>query len=100
MFFLGLYGRGLNINEALWGLWLFPFGVLVIRSGLIPRILGVLLIVNGFAYLALSFSSLLLPAYASVVSRFALPAQFGELWIMLWLLIKGAKVEPVAVAET
>jgi hypothetical protein len=57
-----------------------------------------LLIVNCFAYLALSLTSLLLPNYASVVSRFALPAQFGELWIMLWLLIMGAKVEPVTAA--
>jgi hypothetical protein len=98
MLFLRLHGQGNVINEIFWGLWLFPFGVLVMRSRFLPRILGVLLIVNGFAYLALSFSSLLLPAYASVVSRFALPAQFGELWIMLWLLIKGAKVEAVAVA--
>ena len=99
MLFLRLHGQGNVINEIFWGLWLFPFGVLVMRSRFLPRILGVLLIVNGFAYLALSLSSLLLPAYASVVSRFALPAQFGELWIMLWLLIKGARVEPLAVAD-
>jgi hypothetical protein len=98
MLFLRLYGQGIVINEIFWGLWLFPFGILVMRSGFLPRILGVLLIVNGFAYLAVSLTSLLLPDYASVVSRAAFPAQFGELLIMLWLVIKGAKVQPLAAA--
>jgi Domain of unknown function (DUF4386) len=98
MVFLGLHGQGLVINEIFWGLWLFPFGVLVMRSGFLPRILGVLLIVNCFAYLAASLTSLLLPEYASVISRAILPALTGELWIALWLLIKGAKVQPLAAA--
>jgi hypothetical protein len=57
-----------------------------------------LLIVNCFAYLAASLTSLLLPDYASVVDRAILPALTGELWIALWLLIKGAKVQPLAAA--
>src|SRR3989338_1524927 len=32
MLFLRLHGQGLVINEMFWGLWLFPFGVLVMRS--------------------------------------------------------------------
>jgi hypothetical protein len=96
LFFLGLHGQGLVVVEIFWGLWLFPFGILVMRSGLIPRILGVLLIVNGFAYLAASLTSLLAPAYSGVVNRFALIAETGELWIMLWLLIKGVKVQQLA----
>jgi hypothetical protein len=100
MLFLRLHGQGNVINEIFWGLWLFPFGVLVVRSGFLPRILGVLLIVNGFAYVALSLTELLLPSYSSLVERFAFPAQFGELWIMLWLLIKGAKVQPAVAAAS
>src|ERR1700682_6225272 len=98
MLFIRLHGQGILINEIFWGLWLLPFGILVMRSGFLPRILGVLLIINCFAYVALSLTSLLLPDYAGVVSRFVFPAQFGELWIMLWLVIKGAKVERLAVA--
>jgi hypothetical protein len=98
MLFVGLHGQGLVINEIFWGLWLFPFGVLVMRSGFLPRILGVLLIVNCIAYLAASLTWLLLPDYASVVDRAILPALTGELWIALWLLIKGAKVQPLAAA--
>jgi len=96
MLFLRLHGQGTVINEIFWGLWLFPFGVLVMRSGYLPRILGVWLIVNGFAYLALSFTSLLLPQYQDMVSRITFPALFGELAIMLWLVIKGAKLQPLA----
>src|ERR1039458_3749785 len=61
MLFLRLHGEGLVINEIFSGLWLFPFGVLVMRSRFLPRLLGLWLIVNGFAYLALSFTGLLLP---------------------------------------
>lgn len=93
--FLRLHGQGTVINEIFWGLWLFPFGVLVMRSGFLPRILGVLLIINGFAYVAMSLTSLLLPDHANVVSRITFPALFGELAIILWLLIKGAKVQPL-----
>ncbi|HSP14750.1 MAG TPA: DUF4386 domain-containing protein [Thermoanaerobaculia bacterium] len=101
MLFLRLYSQGIMINEIFWGLWLFPFGVLVMKSRFLPRILGVLLIVNGFAWMAVGLLSLLLPDYPSIVDQFARIAETGELWIMLWLLIKGAKVEslPAAVPE-
>jgi hypothetical protein len=100
MLFLRLRGQGLVVNEIFWGLWLFPFGLLVMRSGFIPRILGVLLIVNGFAYLVASLTSLLLPAYAGVVNQLLLIPETGELWVMLWLLIKGVRVQPLAAASS
>src|SRR5688500_6157030 len=46
MLFLRLHGAGLFIAQIFWGLWLIPFGLLVMRSGFIPRILGILLIAN------------------------------------------------------
>jgi hypothetical protein len=49
------------------------------------------LIINGFAYLAMSFTGLLSPQYEDMVSNIAFPAQLGELAFMLWLVIKGAK---------
>ena len=98
MLFIRLHSQGILINEIFWGLWLIPFGVLVIQSRFLPRILGILLLINGVAYVVISLTWLLLPDYAAAVERVALPAQFGELWIMLWLLIKGAKVETVATA--
>ena len=95
MLFLRLHSQGNVINEIFWGLWLFPFGVLVMRSGFLPRILGVWLIINGFAYVVLSFAGLLLPQYQDVAFRSAFPLLLGELAIMLWLVIKGAKVQPL-----
>ena len=96
MLFLGLRRQGLTIHEIFWGLWLFPFGVLVMRSGFLPRILGVWLIVNCFAYLVLSFPGLLLPQHQDMAFRIAFPVLFGEMAIALWLLIMGAKVKPLA----
>src|SRR5437763_4039194 len=70
--FLRLHGQGFVVVEIFWGLWLFPFGVLVIRSGFIPRFLGVLLFIAGFGYLASSFASLLLPWYRHLVDQFTM----------------------------
>jgi hypothetical protein len=91
MLFLRLHGQGAVINEIFWGLWLLPFGILVIKSRFLPRILGVWLIVNCFAYLALSFTGLLAPQYNQIVSKITFPILFGEMAIALWLLIVGAK---------
>ena len=90
--FLGLHGHGAVVATAFWGLWLFPFGILVIKSGFFPRVLGVLLMVAGFAYVASSVTTIVLPAYRQVVSRVMMPLYFGEIPIIFWLLIKGARV--------
>jgi len=98
MVFLRLHSSGLLVAQIFWGLWLFPFGILVYRSGFIPRVLGVLLILNGFAYPIQSFISFLLPQYADVVSRITLPVLFGEAAIILWLLIRGVRDQPLVKA--
>jgi hypothetical protein len=100
MLFLRLHHGGVVANEIFWGLWLFPFGLLVYRSRFLPRILGVWLIINCFAYLAVSFTGLLFPQYEARVFNSAFPAMLGELAIMLWLLIKGAKPQPLGVAAS
>ena len=93
--FLNLRGAGFDVAEIFWGLWLFPLGLLVYRSGFIPRILGVLLMVGCFAYLANSFTSLMLPQYEPAVSRWTSPIQLVEMLFMAWLVIMGAKPKPV-----
>ncbi len=89
--FLRFHSNGVAVSTAFWGLWLFPFGILIIRSGFLPRILGILLLVAGFAYLTSSLTSIVLPDYRRVVSRLMMPLYFGEVPIIFWLLIKGAK---------
>jgi len=90
MLFLKLRGEGLGVVQIFWGLWLFPLGLLVYRSGFIPRIFGALLIVNSFAYPAETLTFLFRPQWGHAVSQWMLLPQLGELWFILWLLIKGA----------
>ncbi len=89
--FLNLHSYGFDVAAIFWGLWLFPLGLLVYRSGFLSRILGVLVMLNGFTYPVNSFTSLLLPQYEHIVSRWMMPLSFGELAFMFWLLIMGAK---------
>jgi hypothetical protein len=95
MLFIRLHGQGIMIAEIFWGLWLFPFGLLVFRSRFLPRWIGVWLMINCFGYVILSMTSLFFHAYTDKLFLWLQPVLFGELAIMLWLLIKGAKVPPL-----
>lgn len=92
--FLRLREQGLIIASIFWGLWLFPLGMLIIRSGFVPRVLGGLMMAAGAAYLASAFTSLLLPRYADPVSQLVMVLYFGELPFIFWLLIRGVKLRP------
>jgi hypothetical protein len=91
MLFLNLHHHGFVVAEIFWGLWLFPLGLLVYRSRFLPRFLGVWLALAGFAWLILSLTGILFPQYQGKVDTYVQPAFFGEIALMLWLLIKGAK---------
>lgn len=91
MLLLKINEYGAPAFEVYWGLWLLPLAILVFRSHFLPRFLGVWLAINGFAFLFLSITSLLLPEYKDVAFKIAFPAMLGEVAFMLWLLIKGAK---------
>ncbi|MDQ2681411.1 MAG: DUF4386 domain-containing protein [Candidatus Eremiobacteraeota bacterium] len=98
MLFLNLHHYGAVVNEVFWGLWLLPFGILVYKSGFLPRALGMWLILNCFAYLAQNVTGILLPQFADIVENVSFPVQFGEIAIMLWLLIKGANEKGIRIA--
>lgn len=85
--------QGVIVSEVFWGLWLLPLGLLVYRSRFLPRFLGVLLFINGLAYLALSATGLFSPEDTKMVRTITTPALFGEVALMLWLLIMGARVK-------
>ena len=91
--FIRLNSWGIQIIQIFWGLWLFPFGLLVYRSGFIPKILGVLLMIAGFGYLLGSFMFQILPQYDDALSTFIMVLEMGELPIIFWLLIVGAKAQ-------
>ena len=98
MLFIRLHSQGIFIDEIFWGVWLFPFGLLVFRSGFLPRFIGVWLMINCFGYVALSVIALFFHSYYNTAFTMLQPVLFGELAIMLWLLIKGAKVPPLKLA--
>lgn len=92
--FLRLHGKGHDVASIFWGLWLFPFGLLVVRSGFIPRFLGVCLMLAGLGYLATATTSLVLPGLAPVVVPVAGILLVGEVPIIPWLLLWGARARP------
>lgn len=97
MLFIKINDYGVLTLEMFWGLWLFPLAILVYKSGFLPRFLGIWLIVTGIFYMILSYVSIMLPQYKDAVlhSPLALPAEIGEVALMLWLLIMGAKEKAV-----
>jgi hypothetical protein len=76
---------------SIWGLWLIPFGMLVIKSRRFPRILGVLLFLAGGAYMIGTVARFVVPPVYAVISPFILPIALGELGIVLWMAIMGAR---------
>jgi Domain of unknown function (DUF4386) len=95
MLFLRLRDHQNTAAEILWGAWLFPLAFLVYRSRFLPRFLGVWLVINGFAYVLTSLTGELLPQFQGKVFLYSQPALFGELALMLWLVIRGAKPQPL-----
>jgi hypothetical protein len=93
MLFLRLHSHGQFIDEIFWGLWLFPFGLLVFRSGFLPRFIGVWLIIACFAWIALSITAQFFSPYYGTAFAWLQPAFFAEMAIMLYLLIRGANVK-------
>jgi hypothetical protein len=91
MVFLDIFNHGVIIAQIFWGLWLIPLGLLVYKSGFIPKVLGVLLIVGCFGQLIEFLSIFLFPGYSTILTPIAQTAMIGELPIFLWLLIKGVK---------
>jgi len=89
---LTVRGQAIIALGTYMGLWLLPFGALVYRSRFMPRILGVLLIVAGCAYVISTLTFFVLPGYFRISSLLmTIAAAAGEVSILAWLLIKGAR---------
>ena len=93
-------GQATGINEMFWGLWLLPFGSLVVSSRFLPRWLGYWLLLDGVAWVVLSMTWFLAPGYTDALFRYFQPVFLAELAAMLWLLIVGAKEQPLAAVAT
>ena len=91
--FADMHAAGYLIAQMFFGLWLLPLGFLVYRSGYFPKVLGVLLAIGCFGYLADLFTHFLVPDIAESIAPFVVaPAAVGELSLVVWLLVKGVRV--------
>lgn len=94
MLFLDMHSYGYSIAEIFFGLWLLPLGYLVYTSGYFPRVLGVMLMVGCFGYLAALVLSFLFPELGATVPLIiAMVGAVAEVSFLLWLLIKGVNVK-------
>jgi hypothetical protein len=89
-FFLELNEYGIYIAYIFWGLWLFPLGYLVFKSGFLPKILGIYLMISCFGYLIDFVTFYFFPEFGVSINMFT---GWAELFLCLWLLIMGVNVE-------
>ena len=90
MFFLDLRKYGTFISQF-FSFWVLLLGYLVFKSGFLPRILGILLIIGGLCYMVSAVLFLLFPSFDATI--FGLFAFLEESLFYLWLLIKGVNAE-------
>jgi hypothetical protein len=86
--FLDLHQYGIILAQVFWGLWLFPLGYLIYKSGMVPKFIGVLLMIGCMGYVVDSITLILFPSLGFTLSEFTF---LGEVIFPLWLLIKGVK---------
>jgi hypothetical protein len=91
MLLIRMHGQANGINQMFWGLWLLPFGWLVVRSRFLPRWLGYWLLLDGLAWVVVAITWFLAPDYSDALFRYFQPVFLAELAAMLWLLMMGAK---------
>jgi hypothetical protein len=93
MFFLDLHHNGYWIAQIFFGAWLFPLGYLVFKSGFLPRILGVVMMIHCVGWLMTTLQFFLFPGF-EIITYLTYPLGFiSEFGLTLWLLIKGVNVE-------
>lgn len=87
------HGYGFGIGLIFFGFECLIDGWLIIRSGYLPKVLGVMIQIAGLCYLVNSFALILAPKLANTLSpAILLPPFVGELSICLWLIFKGVNL--------
>jgi hypothetical protein len=88
---LRLHGEGIGVVDVFWSLWLVPFGLLVWRSGFLPRALGVLLLAGAAGAMIGAVTSVLPMLSNAFVEKLGQILALGELPIIVWLVFPGAR---------
>ena len=77
-----------QVGLILFGVHLLLIGFLAYRSGFVPKIFGILLVIAGLGYLADGFGAVLIPEYSISIGAFTF---VGEVALIFWLLISGSR---------
>ena len=91
--------NGSVVLVLFYGLWLFPLGSLVYKSGFLPKILGILLIADGVALLICFTQLWFFPGYETMTYPLYPIMLIAELGLSLWLIIKGVSNQPAPEAR-
>ena len=91
MFHIELFNGGILIAQIFWGLWLYPFGILIYKSRFLPKFIGIWLILGCFGYLISSTAAFLFPNHQELVEPFTMIMSFGEIVFIFWVLLRGVK---------
>ena len=87
---LRLFSRVGMIFLSLYGIATILRGYLIYRSGYLPKLIGVLLMIGGVGFVAKNFTMVLAPAYSSnVLIAGMFPAGLA---LTLWMIVKGVDV--------
>jgi hypothetical protein len=89
---INVYKTGWVTAQLFFATWLFPLGYLVYKSGSLPRLLGIVLVLDGIAVLIWFLQALLLPDYPAIHYPGLALSFIAEVGLALWLLVKGVKV--------
>ncbi|MDQ6471737.1 DUF4386 domain-containing protein [Flavobacterium sp. LHD-80] len=85
-----LHGYGFGVGLIFFGFVCLIEGYLIYKSGYFPKVLGVLMTIAGFCYLANSFASILAPELSSFALLF--PCIIAEFGLTLYLIFKGVNL--------
>jgi hypothetical protein len=91
-----VYKTGFVTAQLFFGTWLFPLGYLVYKSAILPRFLGVLLVLDGIAVMIWFLQALLLPAYPAIRYPGLAVSFVAEVGLAFWLLLKGSHISSQA----
>lgn len=98
--FINSYKTGSTIAQIPFGVWLLPLGYLVFKSGFLPKILGIFLIVDCFGLLIYVCQRFIFPDYGVIAYPCWAIGFIAEFSLTLWLLIKGVKAQIPALADS
>ncbi len=89
---INVYRTGFVTAQLFFGMWLFPLGYLIYKSGFLPRFLGVLLLLDGCGVLLWFLQGLLLPTHQAISYPGLAVSFVAEAGLALWLIVKGVKI--------